>query len=189
MTLEGRWPRVACPPTTPAFCKLLREHSPAWTTIQQVILHFGFCYRIKTPRWLEWPWNLSTDYSGFTWSESNVKATLRLRGTGRCALRRVCYWSRPWNRTRSHCTGGSPSLLPTLSQWKHAQSWWFLQDLSPRSFTTAFAAFAKALASARTDRVCGWAAFGMLRKEAAVCHFPTALDFFFLKKKKNVFIE
>lgn len=99
MTLEGRWPRVACPPTTPAFRKLLREHSPAWTTVPQVILHFGFCYRIKTPRWLEWPWNLSTDYSGFTWSESNVKATLRLRGTGRCALRRVCSWRRPWNRT------------------------------------------------------------------------------------------
>lgn len=84
-----------------------------------------------------------------------------------------------------HCTGCSPSLLPTLSQWKHAQSWWFLQDLRPRSFTAAFSAFAKALASARTHRVCGWAAFGVLRKEAAVCHFPTALDFFFLEKKKK----
>lgn len=44
------------------------------------MLHFGFCCRIKTPKWLGWPWNLSTDYFGFTWFELNVRATRLLRG-------------------------------------------------------------------------------------------------------------
>lgn len=103
---------------------------PQTSLFTPAVLHLGFCYRTKTPRWLELHWNLSTDYFGFTWFELNVKATQLLRGKDLACVNGN-HIAQPLQRVLL-------LLLPMLTQLEAIQSWQFLKYLRPKEHFQAF---------------------------------------------------